>query len=177
MSADFALTQIEWRNDIINALRVVAYHHREGTKISRWCGPSPMPRLEKGMVDELFTGEAIAGSNWKCEVVQHTIPKKNIECAIYWLVENSTHERRWAGSTFLSAQCDMAFASRIGIDIASAANQLPGGVRCLSTERVSPSLAPTTTMRLVLEAATRRQTIGHNLCQRILLAPAFQPTT
>jgi len=87
VSADFALTQIEWRNDVINALRVVAYHHREGTKISRWCGPSPMPRLEKGMVDEMFTGEAIAGSNWKCEVVQHTVPKKNIECAIYWLVE------------------------------------------------------------------------------------------
>jgi len=112
------------------------------------------------MVNKMFTGKASTGRQWKCEVEHHTNVKTNLGCAIYWLVDEATNERRWFGATFLSTQCDMAVASRIGLDIASAANRYPGRVHDMSKERVPSNLASSSTMHLILEAATRRQNHG-----------------
>jgi hypothetical protein len=165
------LKQLERQNEMIEALRLIEHNERNG--ILTTCGPHrsvvALPPKAEYTVNTLFTGEAIAGRHWKCEVERHTNTKTNLGCAIYWLVDEST-ERRWFGATLLSTQIDMAIASRIGLDIASAANRFPGKVQDMSKERVPASLASSSTMHLILEAATRRQFRG----RRTLIAPTFR---
>jgi hypothetical protein len=173
ISADSILTELTRQCEMVRALRLVGYHERNG--ILTTCGAHrsvvPLSEEAENTVNGLFTGKPIAGRHWMCEVEQHKNTKTNLGCAIYWLVDESTNERRWFGATFLSAQCDMAVASRIGLDIASAANRFLGKIQDMSKERVPASLASSGTMHLMLEAATRRQNCG----RRILLAPTFRP--
>jgi hypothetical protein len=171
VSVDPTLKQLERQNEMIEALRLIEHNERNG--ILTTCGPHrsvvALPPKAEYTVNTLFTGEAIAGRHWKCEVERHTNTKTNLGCAIYWLVDEST-ERRWFGATLLSTQIDMAIASRIGLDIASAANRFPGKFQDMSKERVPASLASSSTMHLILEAATRRQFRG----RRTLIAPTFR---
>jgi hypothetical protein len=172
VSVDSTLRQLDRQNEIIEALRLVEHHERNG--ILTTCGPHrpvvTLPPEAEYKVNTLFAGKAIAGRHWKCEVERHTNTKTNFGCAIYWLVDESTNERRWFGATSLSAQLDMTLASQIGLDIASAANRFPGKFQDMSKERVPSRLASSSTMHLILEAATRRQDRG----RQTLLAPTFR---
>jgi len=172
ISADLILTQIERENETVQALRLIGHHERNGirTTFAPHSPIVPIPLEAEYTVNKSFTGKAITGRHWKCEVEQYANTRTNFGCAIYWLVDKATDERRWFGATFLSTQCDMAVASRIGLEIASAANRYPGRVQDMSKERVPSKLASSSTMHLILEAATRRQNHG----RRKLIAPIFR---
>lgn len=172
--ADSTLTQLERQNRVITALRLIEQHRRNGTRTSFGSHHHrPVVSLPAGAehtIDRLFTGPTIAGSRWSCKVEHYMNTKTNFGCAIYWLIDKSANERRWFGSTLLSAQCDMTVAWHIGLDISFAANRFPGNIKDMSKERVPSGLAPSNIMHLILRAATARQTHG----RRILVAPSFR---
>jgi hypothetical protein len=75
-------------------------------------------------VDRLFTGPPLPGRNWSCEVEKYPDPSTKGKRALrahFWLVDGDTE--RWFGTVALSAQLDMATASRIALDIAHSANR------------------------------------------------------
>jgi hypothetical protein len=175
VSADSTLTQLECQKEMIETLQLFDLQKRHGirTNIGPHSPDRPAVKLPAGAentINNLFAGEAIVGRHWKCDIEKHTDTKTSHGCAIYWLVDESRNERRWFGATLLSAQCGMGVAPHIGLDIASVANRFPGRVQDMSKARVPASLASSSTMHLILEAATRRQSRG----RRTLPAPTFR---
>jgi hypothetical protein len=120
-------------------------------------------------VDQLSTGPIISGRNWSCEVKKYPDPSTKGERAHFWLINGDTEER-WFGSIALSAQRDMAAASRIALDIANAANRRPGCVQDISKQKAPLDLALSITASLILDAAVKRQAPG----SETLPAPTLQ---
>jgi hypothetical protein len=112
-------------------------------------------------VDQLFTGPPLPGRNWSCEVEKYPDPSTKGKRAHFWLVDGDTE--RWFGTVALSAQLDMAAASRIALDIAHSANRWPVPVQDMSKAQAPHNLVPTSTARLILGAATKRQVPGPDI--------------
>ena len=181
--ADSVLAQLRAQEKQIKKLNVTTIREVGNTRPARaqttpqdapeTAPPSAPPYL----VDQLFSGPAVSGREWTCEMEEYTAsnpslakkwrPKPRV---LFWLVDGTgkSEEKRLFGHALIS-HIDTASASRITPDIASAVNRYPGSVEDMSLATMPNKLWVHYGAALIIEAAIQRQ--GR---RRVLPAPSFK---